>query len=56
MSDPSLRNRIESILHHADVIINGSRPWDIQVKNNRLYRRIMAQGSLGFGEAYMDGW
>ncbi len=56
MSDPSLRNRIESILHHADVVINGPRPWDIQVKNNRLYRRIMAQGSLGFGEAYMEGW
>ncbi len=56
MTDTSLRNRIQTMLRHADVVINGKRPWDIQVKNSRLYRRVLAQGSLGFGEAYMDGW
>lgn len=56
MSDESLRKRIESLLHQADIAINGRRPWDIRVKNQRLYRRVMAQGTLGFGEAYMDGW
>ncbi len=56
MADSGLRKRIEVLLQHADVVINGSRPWDIRVNNNRLYRRVLAQGSLGFGEAYMDGW
>ena len=56
MTETSLRKRTEAMLRHADVVINGGRPWDIQVKNNRLYRRIFAQGSLGFGESYMDGW
>ncbi len=39
----------------AGVTINGDAPWDIQVLDARAYRRILAQGSLGFGEAYMDG-
>ncbi len=56
MTETSLRKRTENMLHHADVAINGKRPWDIQVKNSRLYRRVFAKGSLGFGEAYMDGW
>ena len=39
----------------ADVRFNGNRPWDIRVNNPRLYRRLLHHGSLGFGEAYMDG-
>lgn len=39
----------------AGVYFNGKRPWDIQVHDPALYSRIMRQGSLGFGEAYMDG-
>ena len=36
--------------------INGNRPWDIQVHNENLYRRIISKGSIGIGEAYMDRW
>lgn len=39
----------------ADVLFNGDRPWDIQVNDPETYRRILSGGSLGFGEAYMDG-
>ncbi len=39
----------------ADICINGDAPWDIQVFDGRTYERILGQGSLGFGEAYMDG-
>jgi cyclopropane-fatty-acyl-phospholipid synthase len=46
---------LEDLLALADVRINGPRPWDIQVRNPRLYRRVLAQWSLGLGEAYMDG-
>lgn len=43
-------------LSKADIKINGDRPWDIQIYDERVFNRILAQGSLGFGEAYMDHW
>ncbi len=46
---------LEELLALADVRINGNRPWDIQVRDARLYRRVLTQWSLGLGEAYMDG-
>jgi len=39
----------------AGVRFNGHAPWDIQVQDEEVYRRILYKGSLGFGEAYMDG-
>jgi cyclopropane-fatty-acyl-phospholipid synthase len=39
----------------AGITINGDAPWDIQVLDEGLYQRVLAKGSLGFGEAYMDG-
>lgn len=50
------REFIEKLLAGADVKINGERPWDIRVHDERLYDRVIAKGTLGFGEAYMDGW
>ena len=47
---------IEKLLTIADVKIGGDRAWDIQVHDERLYQRVLTQGSLGLGEAYMDGW
>lgn len=38
----------------AGVRFNGDKPWDIQVFDTQVYRRIITQGSLGFGESYMD--
>ncbi len=45
-----------SLLLQADIEVNGPDPWDIQVKNPKLYARLIAHGSLGLGESYMDGW
>ena len=47
---------IEKLLVIADVKINGTRPWDIKVNDEQLYDRILAKGTLGLGESYMDGW
>ncbi len=44
------------LLARADVAIDGSAPWDIRVLDERMFRRVLAQGSLGAGESYMDGW
>jgi cyclopropane-fatty-acyl-phospholipid synthase len=46
---------VEDLFGMAGIVIDGSQPWDIQVHNERFYRRVMAGGSLGLGEAYMDG-
>ncbi|MDD2462639.1 MAG: cyclopropane fatty acyl phospholipid synthase [Desulfobulbus sp.] len=47
---------VTDIFTQAGVAINGSNPWDIQVEDNRFYRRIFRDKNLGLGEAYMDGW
>ena len=46
---------LERLAASAGITFNGDRPWDIRVHDSELYRRILRQGSLGFGEAYMDG-
>jgi cyclopropane-fatty-acyl-phospholipid synthase len=48
--------KVENLLNSADIQINGSRPWDIKVHNEQMYTRIILKGSVGLGEAYMDGW
>jgi cyclopropane-fatty-acyl-phospholipid synthase len=52
----SHKGMVERLFNAVDIRINGNRPWDVQVHHEGLYRRIIAQGSLGLGEAYMDGW
>ncbi|MEM6464545.1 MAG: cyclopropane fatty acyl phospholipid synthase [Pseudomonadota bacterium] len=47
---------IHSICKKVGIEINGSHPWDLQVKDDRLFDRVIRQGSLGLGEAYMDHW
>ncbi len=46
---------LKDLIAKAGIRFNGSAPWDIQVRDGSLYRRILTGGSLGFGEAYMDG-
>ncbi|AMV72735.1 hypothetical protein JCM30471_12500 [Desulfuromonas carbonis] len=55
-AEESFRDRVEALFDLAGVRVNGNRPWDIEVNDTRLFRRILAEGSLGLGEAYMDGW
>jgi cyclopropane-fatty-acyl-phospholipid synthase len=38
------------------ITVGGSESWDIQVHDDRFYTRILRDGTLGFGESYMDGW
>jgi len=46
---------LKHLLADTDVRLNGDRPWDIRVNDPEAYRRTLRHGSLGFGEAYMDG-
>ena len=47
---------ITAVLARADIRTDGARPWDIEVHDPRFFRRVLATGTLGFGESYMDGW
>ena len=50
------RKQIEKLLTLADIKINGANDFDIQVFDERLYRRGLGGGSLALGESYIDGW
>ncbi len=47
---------IHALLAEAGIEVNGPAPSDIQIYNKDLYQRVLQKGSLGLGEAYMDGW
>lgn len=56
MSQRRYEDVMRDLLSHADIQISGSRPFDMKVHDNRVFRRILAAGALGLGESYMDGW
>jgi cyclopropane-fatty-acyl-phospholipid synthase len=44
------------LLARADVQLGGSRPWDLQIHDERVWTRLLRDGTLGAGESYVDGW
>jgi cyclopropane-fatty-acyl-phospholipid synthase len=53
---PAPQRTLETLLATADVHLDGRRAWDIKMHDSRLPWRVLTHGSLGAGEAYMDGW
>lgn len=51
-----VKQTVAAILARADVAVDGARPFDIRVKDERTYRRVMTHAILGLCESYMDGW
>ncbi len=52
----TLKATVGEILLQAGIIINGDEPWDIKIRDDRFYSRVLKDGSLGLGESYMEGW
>ena len=52
----SARAPVEAFLATAGVSLGGTQPCDIQVHDARFFDAVLAHGSLGFGESYMEGW
>jgi cyclopropane-fatty-acyl-phospholipid synthase len=46
---------LQALCSKAGVRINGDAPWDIQVKDKRVYEQVLSRGSLGLGETYIQG-
>ena len=49
-------NIVKKLLDPAGIEINGKNPWDPQVKNERIYKRLKRGRSLALGESYVEGW
>ncbi|MCY4051048.1 MAG: cyclopropane fatty acyl phospholipid synthase [Gammaproteobacteria bacterium] len=48
--------RLGPLLDQANIELNGSNPWDPQIKNQDFFKRVLFYGSLGLGDSYVDGW
>jgi cyclopropane-fatty-acyl-phospholipid synthase len=53
---PAAASPLARLLAAASIQINGPGAADIAVHNPAFYTRLNREGSLGVGEAYMDGW
>jgi cyclopropane-fatty-acyl-phospholipid synthase len=56
MSEASRKAIVEDVLARGDIQVNGSRPWDLQVHDERFYKRVLRDDALGLGESYMEEW
>lgn len=56
MENKAAEKIIRSMIGQTDITINGNKPWDIKIHHPNFYSRVIEQGSLGLGEAYMDKW
>lgn len=52
---PRAASHIENLLLTAGIRINGPNPWDIRLREPVTFERILSGGTLGLGEAYMNG-
>ena len=53
--DIPVPDAIRRFLDDAGIVVNGPNPRDMQVHDPAVFRRLMTTGTLGLGEAYMDG-
>ena len=56
LAGSSYRRTFAELMARAGVTVDGTQPWDLRVHDERMFRRVLAQGFLGAGESYMDGW
>ena len=52
----SMGRRFTSIFDAAGIVINGPAPQDVTIKHKHMFRRALREGSLGFGNSYIEGW
>jgi cyclopropane-fatty-acyl-phospholipid synthase len=43
-----------NLLALAGIRIDGAHPWDIQVHDRHFFSRVLASGTLRFGESYLE--
>lgn len=57
---PPLPGRAEAdigrLLADAGIRVDGPNPWDVRIRDRRVFERVARGGTLAAGEAWMDGW
>ncbi len=53
---PDVKETVADVLRIADIRVNGNRPWDLKIHDERFYQRLIDQGALGLAESYIDGF
>ncbi len=50
------KKTVQNLISGSDIVIGSEDGADLQVHNEKFYKRVITEGSLGLGESYMDGW
>jgi cyclopropane-fatty-acyl-phospholipid synthase len=45
-----------SVLAGSGIALDGTNPWDLRVRDDRFFGKVLRQGAMGLGEAYVEGW
>ena len=53
---PRGRRYLENLLSGAGIEINGGRPYDMRVLDDRVFNRALTGGLEGILDAYVEGW
>ncbi|MEO1083509.1 MAG: cyclopropane fatty acyl phospholipid synthase [Acidobacteriota bacterium] len=56
MASQGLKKAVAEAFALANIQLDGERPWDVDVHDDRFYGEVFGRGSLGLGEAYTDGF
>jgi cyclopropane-fatty-acyl-phospholipid synthase len=55
-SQDRARDVCTELLAGAGITVDGTQPWDIKIHDERVWSRVLRDGTLGAGEAYVEGW
>lgn len=47
---------VQQLLAEAKIKMNGKNPRDIQIHNEKFYKRLLKNPILALGESYVEGW
>lgn len=51
-----LKYKMVKDLERAGITVNGIKPSDPKVTNGKVFSQVGYKGTIGLGEAYVDGW
>ncbi len=56
MNHKKEKELFSNLMEIAGITVNGDKPYDIHVHDDKFYDRVIQQTMLGLGESYMDKW
>lgn len=54
-NNPEDKKILKKLLKDAGITVDGSKPYDLAVRDEAFYSRVLRHGALGAGESYMEG-